>query len=75
MTSNKAVGFTSKLNEKNNELLNTRTKFDVNKKPENTPDEQIRKLEKEINGLIEESANCKVKGKFRRIRRQLQRGT
>lgn len=62
LTSNKAVGFTSKLAEKGNELLNTKTKFDVNRKPDNSPEEQIKKLEKEINGLIEDSAAAKNKG-------------
>jgi hypothetical protein len=39
MTSNKGVGFTSKgLENKANELLNTKSKFDVNKKIDNNPE-------------------------------------
>ena len=41
-------------------MLNTGSKFDINRKPEDT----TKKAEKEINRLVEESAACKNNGSF-----------
>ena len=37
--------------------------IDFNKKPENSPEENFKMIEKEINKLIDECAFLKVKGK------------
>jgi len=38
------------------------SKFETNKKPEGGPEEDFKKLEKEINTLIEGSALAKIQG-------------
>jgi len=61
LTSNKAANFGSTMY--NGAMGQTKGKFEL-KKPDSQPDEQFKKIEREINKLIEDSAIASVKGNF-----------
>lgn len=61
LTSNRAAKFQNKLGAQDSAAQNLTTKVDFNKK-EQTPEENFRKLEREVNQLVEDSAALSVKG-------------
>ena len=59
----KGAGFSNNLQKKANELESTKYKNELEKKVSNNPEENFKKLEKEINALMEEAINLRISGK------------
>jgi hypothetical protein len=60
--SNQGIGFSNKLQNKANELEGTKYRTALAAKNTNNPEENFKKMEKEINNLLEECANLKTTG-------------
>jgi intraflagellar transport protein 88 len=62
--SNQGVKFSSNLEKKARELESTKYQEELNKKNNNNPEENFRKLEKEVNTLLEEATSFKIEGSY-----------
>jgi hypothetical protein len=60
--SNQGRGFSNKLTDKANELEGTKYRTALAAKNTNNPEENFKKLEKEINALLEECVGLKISG-------------
>ena len=60
MTSLKGVGYGKQ--QKADAFYDTKVRLELNKKPDANPEDNFKNLEKEINGLIEKSAQANIKG-------------
>ncbi len=60
----KGVGFSNKLSQKANQLEGTKYKNELEKKGNNNPEENFKKLEKEINTMLEQIVKLRLAGTY-----------